>query len=195
MLGNGFRNGLTIVRPLYTVFLALLHWIFGNDYMRLTNGQIVVLALIPVIVFLIGKQLRHSGAGLIAAVWVIWREIYSIRITSLVQVSNSRLLMSDLPTMLLTASVVLSTVIWYRTERRSVHALISGGLIGMAMLLRTQSFVLIPAVWLIFICSGKKFSVLSLCFSENAAERCSSDLSASRSFGSYGRSYRHDSGN
>ena len=44
-------------------------------------------------------------------------------------------------------------------------------------------------------CSGKKFSVLSLCFSENAAERCSPDLSASRSFGSYGRSYRHDSGN
>ena len=55
LLGNGFRNGLTIVRPLYAAFLALLHWIFGNDYMRLTNGQILVLALIPVIIFRRGK--------------------------------------------------------------------------------------------------------------------------------------------
>lgn len=156
MLGNGFRNGLTVVRPLYAAFLALLHWIFGSQYMEVTNGQILVLALIPVLVFMIGKQLRHSAAGILAAVWVIWREVYSIRVTPLVQVSNSRLLMSDLPTLLLFLAVVLSTVTWYRTERKAVQALICGGLAGMAMLLRTQCFVLIPALILLFICSGKK---------------------------------------
>lgn len=160
MLGNGFRNGLTVVRPLYAAFLALLHWIFGNDYMKLTNGQILLLALIPMFVFLIGRYLRHPGAGLLAAAWVIWREIYSIRVTPLVQVSNSRLLMSDLPTMLLVLSTVLAAVKWYRTDKKAVTALICGGLIGTAMLLRTQCFVLIPAVWLLFFCSGKKAAVI-----------------------------------
>ncbi|MBQ6508756.1 MAG: glycosyltransferase family 39 protein [Flexilinea sp.] len=156
MLGNGFRNGMTVVRPLYAAFLALLHWIFGNNYMALTNGQILVLALIPVLVYLTGRQLRHTAAGILAAVWVIWREVYSIRMTSLVQVSNSRLLMSDLPTLLLFLAVVLSALKWYRTDSKAVQALLCGGLAGMAMLLRTQCFVLIPAMLLLFICSGKK---------------------------------------
>ncbi len=156
MIGNGFRNGLTVVRPLYAAFLALLHWIFGNNYMELTNGQILVLALIPVLVYLIGKQLHHSAAGILAAAWVIWREVYSIRMTPLVQVSNSRLLMSDLPTLLLFLAVVLCTLSWYRSDRKAVQALLCGGLAGMAMLLRTQCFVLVPAMLLLFICSGKK---------------------------------------
>ena len=156
LLGNGFRNGMTVVRPLYAAFLALLHFIFGNDYMKVTNGQILLLALIPVLIFLIGKYLRHPAAGLVVAAWVIWREIYSIRLTPLVQVSNSRLLMSDLPTFLMTALVILCTVKWIHSEKNAAFSLLCGGMIGTAMLLRTQCFVLIPVLWLVFICSAKK---------------------------------------
>ena len=158
LLGNGFRNGMTVVRPLYVAFLALLHVIFGNDYIKLTNGQILFLAVIPVLVFLIAKQLKHTAAGLVAAAWVIWREIYSIRLTPLVQVSNSRLLMSDLPTMLLVALVIYCTVKWYRYDKEESRAFLCGGMIGTAMLLRTQCFVLIPTLWLIFLCSQKPSS-------------------------------------
>ena len=156
LLGNGFRNGMTVVRPLYAAFLALLHAIFKNDYIQLTNGQILLLALIPVIIFLIGKHLRHTAAGLLAAVWAIWREIYSIRLTPLVQVSNSRLLMSDLPTLLMVTLSVLYIVKWYRYEKEPLYALLSGGMIGIAMLLRTQCFVLIPALIVLFLFSSKK---------------------------------------
>ena len=159
LTGNGFRNGLTVVRPIYAAFLALLHLIFGNNYMALTNGQILLLALIPVFVFLIGKALRHPESGLLAAVWVIWREIYSIRMTPFVQVSNSRLLMSDLPAMLLTAAVIFSAVCWTSGKKSSLQALICGGLIGLSMLLRTQCFVLIPAVWAVILFSGKSTAV------------------------------------
>ena len=156
LLGNGFRNGLTVVRPLYAAFLALLHCIFGNNYMHLTNGQIMVLALIPVLIFLIGKNLHHTAAGLTAAAWVIWREIYSIRITNLVQVSNSRLLMSDLPTMLLVLLTILCVIRWYLYDNEETRSLLCGGVIGTAMLLRTQCFVMIPALWLVFILARKK---------------------------------------
>ena len=158
LLGNGFRNGLTVVRPLYAAFLALLHFIFGNDYMRLTNGQIMALAFIPMLIFLIGKNLRHSAAGIIITAWIIWREIYSIQLTPLVQVSNSRLLMSDLPTMLLVALFILCVIKWYRNGREETRSLLCGGMIGTAMLLRTQCFVLIPALWLVFFLSTKSIS-------------------------------------
>ncbi|MBQ6520694.1 MAG: glycosyltransferase family 39 protein [Anaerolineaceae bacterium] len=159
LLGNGFRNGMTVVRPLYAAFLALLHVIFGNDYIRLTNGQILVLALIPVIVFLIGKHLHFPAAGLAAAAWVIWREIYSIKLTPLVQVSNSRLLMSDLPTFLLTSLVIYYAVRWFQNGKESLNALLCGGMIGTAMLIRTQCFVFIPAMIMIILCSRKKPSI------------------------------------
>ena len=156
LLGNGFRNGMTVVRPLYAAFLALLHLIFGNDYMMLTNGQILFLALIPVFIFLIAKNMKFTAAGLAAAAWIIWREIYSIRLSPLVQVSNSRLLMSDLPAMLLVALIILLTVKWHRLDREETRSLLCGGMIGTAMLLRTQCFVLIPVLWLVFLCSAKK---------------------------------------
>ena len=167
LLGNGLRNGLTVVRPLYAAFLALLHFIFGNDYMRVTNGQIMLLALIPVIVFLIGRQMKQTPAGILTAAWMIWREIYSIRLSPLVQVSNSRLLMSDLPALLCLVLVILCTLKWYRSGRNITRALLCGGMIGTAMLLRTQCFVLLPALWLIFLCSAKQASKkwLSILFS------------------------------
>ena len=126
--------------------------------MRLTNGQILVLALIPVLVFMISKYLYHSPAGLAATAWVVWREIYSIRLTPLVQVSNSRLLMSDLPTMLLVLIVILCTIKWCHFDNEKNRSLLCGGAIGTAMLLRTQCFVLIPIIWVIFLCSRKPAS-------------------------------------
>lgn len=157
LIGNGFRNGLTVVRPLYAAFLALLHALFGNDYMRVTNAQIVVLALIPAFVYLIGRELKHPCGGLLAAAWVILREIYSIRVTPLVQVSNSRLFMSDLPTALLVCVVIFCGLKWSRSPRKTLWALLSGGAVGTAMLLRTQCLVLIPALWLLMLCSAKRF--------------------------------------
>ena len=158
VMGNGFRNGLTVVRPLYVAFLAMLHAFFGDNYMALTNGQIVLLALIPVVVFAIGKCLRSTPAGLLAAAWVIWREVYSIRLTPYVQVSNSRLLLSDLPTTLVVAALILCAAKWARYKQKSVRAFLCGGLIGTAMLIRTQCFVLIPALWLLILCSGSSTS-------------------------------------
>ncbi len=157
LIGNGFRNGLTVVRPLYAAFLALLHTFFGNDYMRVTNAQIMVLALIPAFVYLIGCELKHPCGGLLAAAWVILREIYSIRVTPLVQVSNSRLFMSDLPTALLICLVIYCGLKWLRSPRKTLWSLLSGGAVGTAMLLRTQCLVLIPALWLFILCSGKPF--------------------------------------
>lgn len=155
LVGNGFRNGMTVVRPLYVAFLAFLHALAGNDYLSVTNLQIIVLAAFPVFIYLIGRQIHHPVSGILASVWIIWRESESIRITPLIQISNSRLLMSDLPTALVVSMIIFASILWYqKSEKKVIPGLITGGLCGIGMLIRTQSFILVPAV-IVFYLAGK----------------------------------------
>lgn len=152
LIGNGFFNGLIVVRPIYVLFLSILHLFAGNNYMQLTNLQIIVLAAFPVLVFTLGCQLKKPFAGLLVAIWVALREVYSIRLTPIVQISNSRLLMSDLPTALLVALLLNSIVALLKSAgSRSRWALISGGICGIAVLLRTQMMIFVPVIILIIV--------------------------------------------
>lgn len=151
LLGNGFRNGMTVVRPLYIAFLAALHRIAGADYLDLTTLQIFVLALIPALIFRLGCVLRMRWGGLLAAVWVIAREAYAIRLTPLIQVSNSRLLMSELPMMLLILWLANVGAAWLGQlhddgKARRSTVMLAGVAAGMGILVRTQSFVLVPTL-------------------------------------------------
>ena len=150
LIGNGFRNGMTVVRPLYIAFLSLLHCIAKNDYIFLTNLQIIILALFPMMIYLIGKNIHHPLSGLLAAVWCIWREKESISITPFVQISNSRLLMSDLPMALMISFTIYVTIKWFQSDnRKPFFSWIAGGCCGVGALIRTQSAILIPAIILL----------------------------------------------
>lgn len=154
--GNGFRNGMTVVRPLYAAFLAVLHQFAGTDYLDLTNMQIVVLALIPAMIFRLGRRLRMPWGGALAAVWVIAREAYAIRLTPLIQVSNSRLLMSELPMALILLWIAELTVRWLEDwdlhgAVRLSSVVLLGTACGMGFLLRTQSILIAPVLGLIFV--------------------------------------------
>ena len=154
LIGSGFRNGMTVVRPLYAAFLALLHALAGNDYMQVTNLQIIFLALFPVAVFLLGTILHSRFSGILAALWIIFREMYSIRLTPLVQVSNSRLFMSDLPTACMVSWLLVALVLWIKSinpDAARKWALVTGGLTGLAFLIRTQTFVFILAILFLMI--------------------------------------------
>ena len=157
--GNGFRNGMTVVRPLYVVFLAVLHQFAGTDYLDLTTLQIIVLSLIPALIFRLGVRLRSPWAGILAAVWVVAREAYAIRLTPLVQVSNSRLLMSELPMMLIVLWIANLSVDWLRELSargfaRWATVILTAAACGMGALVRTQSIVLVPAVAIVIGASG-----------------------------------------
>lgn len=147
--GNGFRNGMTVVRPLYIAFLAFLHQFAGVDYLRMTGLQIIVLALIPALLFKIGCRLRLSWGGLLAAIWFIGREAISIRLTPTVHVSNSRLFMSELPMALLICWLTDAWLAWAtaKDEAGSLRAAFFAGLAGgMGFLVRTQSIVIPAAI-------------------------------------------------
>jgi hypothetical protein len=132
-------------RPLYITLLAALHLAAGERYDLIIAGQTLVLALIPVVLYFLGKRLHSRTAGFMMALFAIFREWNSLLVSSLTRVSNTKMLLSDLPTLLFILLACLFVVRWLQ-RRDNKDALMAGGLLGLLLLLRTQSLLLVPVV-------------------------------------------------
>jgi hypothetical protein len=154
LLGYGFMNGQVVPRPLYILMLAGFHAIAGQGYEQTIFIQTLVLALLPVLLYLLGKALHSPGLGLALGILAIVREVNSIVATPWVEVSHSKLYMADLPTTLAVIALAWLMVRWIKDRPTSwSSALLVGGGLGVAALLRTQVLLLLPvilcaAVWL-----------------------------------------------
>jgi hypothetical protein len=153
LIGHPYQGDIP-TRPLYIVFLALLHSLFGENYTLIIMGQTLLLAFIPVIFYYIGKYIHSQIAGLTVAFFFIFRELNSILITSQTRVSNSKTLLVDLPTLLLVSLSCLLVLRWAMALKKppgsaSSSALWAGGAFGLLLLLRTQSMLLLPFIFLL----------------------------------------------
>jgi hypothetical protein len=135
-------------RPLYIVILAGLHALVGERYDLIIVGQSLILALIPVLLYALGVLLQSRAAGVIAALAGISREWTTLLISSETRVSNTKMLLVDLPTLLLVLAASVFTVRWL--QRRFLRdAVLAGGMFGLLLLLRTQAAMIIPAASLL----------------------------------------------
>jgi hypothetical protein len=82
-------------RPLYVVLLCSLHALLGERYDLIIAAQTLLLALIPVVLFFLGKALHSGAAGVIAALAAVGREWASLLVSSETRVSNTKLLRSS----------------------------------------------------------------------------------------------------
>lgn len=163
--GKSLEMGL-MRKPLYDFFLAALHVFAGQDYGLLVTLQVLVLAVIPVLMYLLAVQLGGRLAGVIAALLVILREYNSILLTNVIEVSSARLLLSDVPSMLLMLAAALLMVRWLsRPEAGWRLAAAAGAVLGLLILIRAQTLALVPVVlagsllvhrtrWKLFAASG-----------------------------------------
>ena len=137
-------------RPLYVVFLAFLHLLAGDRYRLIIAGQTLLLAFIPVVLYFLGRKLHSRTAGVIVALFAIFREWNSLLISSQTRVSNTKTLLVDLPTLLLILLSCLFVLRWL--ERKDWKSgLVAGGLFGILLLLRTQSMLILPVLFLLVI--------------------------------------------
>jgi hypothetical protein len=145
LTGYGFTE--VTEKPLYSGFLAVLHALVGQDYLAVVAAQIAVLAFFPVVLYLIATQLHHRlSAGLLALVVTI-REANTIALSGQIDVSHSKLLMTDLPATLLIAISALLLLRWFRVRVPSFQqTLLLGAVLGTTMLLRSQTILFVPVV-------------------------------------------------
>jgi hypothetical protein len=146
LMGNGFVHSIP-TRPFFILFLATLHALFGQEYARLVLGQTLVYALLPVVLYFLGKQLHSRAAGVTVALLAIFRELTSLWVASDVRVSNTKMLLSEFITTLVMIACLLLILRWFREKRSGVLLVfVCGGALGLQLLLRTQTAFLAPGI-------------------------------------------------
>src|SRR5690606_15209241 len=98
----------------YVMLLAGAHALLGGNYNAITSAQVLVLALLPAVLYLLAARLHSRFAGLLLAGLVIVREVNSIALGGIINLSHAKLLMADLPAALALAAACLAAVAWLR---------------------------------------------------------------------------------
>jgi hypothetical protein len=156
LVGEGFLNGKIVTRPVYILFLAVLHGLEGQNYVELIALQTIILAVFPAALYWLGRSMRCREAGLAAGLLAIFRELNAFAATPLTEVSHSKMLMTDSITGLGICLFCLAVFRWLRkTEIRPVRAVLVGGFLGMLLLLRSQAIFFFPVVLLFLILNRK----------------------------------------
>ncbi len=148
LIGGSRQMGVTH-RPLYSLFLALLHKLGGYGFQNLLFMQVLFMAFIPVAGYLLASRLGSRAAGILTALLLIIREKNSIALTNVIEVSHVKLLMSDVPAMLLILLFIYFYVKWLQDgENRLVLGALAGACFGLAVFIRSQAQLMIPIVLL-----------------------------------------------
>ncbi len=157
--GMGLKGNDIPPRPLYIAFLTGLHLLADNQYDRIILFQTLVLGLLPVFVYLCGKELHSQEAGLFASILVILRETHAILSAPFGHnISTTKYFFSDIPAALVCAAFIWLLIRWQKLSGEpkpaAGTALAAGCALGAMALIRTQSlclllllpFPLIPAL-------------------------------------------------
>jgi hypothetical protein len=147
LIGTKYLGGIP-PRPLYVVFLAILHFFFGQNYPAIIAAQTLVFAIFPVILYFLAKKLHSPAAGVTVALFAIFRELVSLWISSNTRVTNSKMFTTDFPTAICIALMCLVAIRWL--ERRDLKStLVAGGAFGLLLLFRTQSLLILPVLFVL----------------------------------------------
>lgn len=145
LVGNGFRyfNNSQVRRPLHAAYLTVLHWIGGQDYEQVVLLQVLILALLPVGLYMTTRLLHNRASGVMAAVLLTLREANSVAISATITSSHVKLLLVDLLTALLVVFFAYWAVRWLKASQvQAFPALPAGGALALAALIRPETTVL-----------------------------------------------------
>jgi hypothetical protein len=130
-------------RPLYLSLLIYLHSLFGQDYQRLMAAQAAVFAVLPVLIYLIGRSLNMRAVGFAAAAIATFRGINSIAGSSMIDMANPKMILSDFPAAIGVALIILLACEWLKQpEQKWSYAIWTGGVLGLTLMIRPHALVI-----------------------------------------------------
>lgn len=155
IIGGRLETPYYTEKPFYALFLGLLHLIFGQSYQTITNIQIILLALFPVLLYFFGKRLSGKLFGIALALFAIIKETTAILFTFKISVSNSRLMMTEFPTAFLLLLLAFLLFIWLREQKNELALpLLSGGVLGLSIFIRSNNLVVFPIILVFLFLTG-----------------------------------------
>ena len=147
IIGSDYLGGIP-PRPLYVTFLAVLHFLFGQNYINIITAQTLVLALFPVALYMLGRRIHTHAAGVTIAFLAIFRELTTLWISSNTRTASTKMFVTDFVTALGVAITCL-IMMWWLEQRDTKSTIIAGGAFGILLLLRTQSLIILPMLLLL----------------------------------------------
>jgi 4-amino-4-deoxy-L-arabinose transferase-like glycosyltransferase len=154
LIGDHFGGEQIPQRPLYIGFLVLDHMLAGQDYDDMIFLQTLVFAFFPVLLFLLGRDLFGRPLGISIAVLAVLRDHASNIVSPFTgNLSYSKVFLSEIPTAMFLLLFLIIAIRWIKSGFSLYLTVLLGGILGLAMLIRTQTIVVLPVVIL--------FSILS----------------------------------
>jgi hypothetical protein len=150
IVGNGFLWPDIPTRPWYVMLLTWLHVLMGQNYDHVIILQTLLLAFFPALLYLLGRQLGSRPLGLVLALLAALRDVtanHSAPFAS--NYSYSKLFLSEIPTALFLVIFTILIIRWIKMPKPNWFFLMTGGVLGIAALIRLQSVVLLPAVLIV----------------------------------------------
>lgn len=159
LIGNGFGENSIPQRPLYIEFLAFLHLIVGQDYRQMITIHSFVLAIFPVVLYLLGRELFGTPLGVSLSFLAIFRDSTSSFVAPFTgNLSYSKLFLSEIPTATVLVLSLFIGIRWIKSNFSPFYGYLLGGILGVGMLIRTQAIVALPVILLFGLIAKPTFS-------------------------------------
>ena len=150
LYGEGINFKEYTDKPLYMVILAMLHLVSGNDYGLLQWVQIVLLAVIPVLVYLLGRRVHSSLFGGLIATIVILQQRNAVVLSRMISAVNVKLLVTE--TFVLLGVILLALFLFKWEDHNDKKVMLAlGGVVGALSLIRLNPLLFIPFIGLLII--------------------------------------------
>ena len=158
LIGNGLGANDIPQRPIYIVFLAFMHSWVGQDYDNMILVQTLFLALFPVLLYLFGSEFFGRPVGISIALLAVLRDYTSNLVSPFTgNLSYSKLYLSEIPTAMFLILFLLIGLRWIKFGFPVFSGFLMGGVLGIAMLIRTQVVVALPVIlFFAFVAQPKK---------------------------------------
>lgn len=157
LIGNGLGANDIPQRPIYIVFLAFIHSLVGQNYADVISVQSLFLALFPVLLYLFGSEFFGRPVGISIALLAVLRDYTSNLVSPFTgNLSYSKVYLSEIPTAMLLILFLLIGLRWIKFGFPVFSGFLMGGVLGIAMLIRTQVIVAFPVILFFAIVSQPK---------------------------------------
>ncbi len=150
-LGEGIYNHWMTDKPLYMVFLAIGQWITGPLIDEYLFFQLVVIALIPALLFLVGKRWMGYAGGIFLSMLSIFLGRNSVLMYQSTGSVNIRTENPELLTGLFMILLCFSVMQWFKKPQQAIWPVISGGILGLSILVRFNPILIAPLLLCVYV--------------------------------------------
>jgi hypothetical protein len=134
-------------KPFYIYILSVIQRFTGADYWKTASIQAALMAVIPALLFLLGTQMHSREFGIMLGILALFHEINAYHLGQSLDLSHSKLLMTEMPLALLLVLLAVTAFRWFSSRHVSLYLpVVVGGIAGIAALTRLNAYILIPAI-------------------------------------------------